>query len=100
MEAMGIEQLVEAIWQLEEFLVKVRCPVIVPQNYSDVDVVGVKKTDVRLAECKVRGSAREVFGYSEEHGSWISIYLSSFRGFRVFRSGFVILAFSGALRWR
>ena len=71
MEAMGIEQLVGAVWNLDEYIVQVRVPVKVHRGYSDVDVVGVKGNDVRIAECKVRGGATSVLGYSEDQGDFV-----------------------------
>src|SRR5437868_1511450 len=69
MEAMAAESVVASAWQLDGFLSRVRWPIRVDGGYSDVDVVGVNaEGEVRLAECKVRGSAQTVYVVDRESG--------------------------------
>lgn len=61
MEAMSSELMVSALWELDGFLTQNRIPIRVQGGWSDIDVIGVnRKRHVRMAECKVRGSARLV----------------------------------------
>ena len=61
MEAMSSELMVSALWELVGFLTQNRILIRVQGGWSDIDVIGVnRKRHVRMAECKVRGSAREV----------------------------------------
>ena len=61
MEAMSSELMVSALWELDGFLTLNRIPIRVQGGWSDIDVIGVNwKRHVRMAECKIRGSAREV----------------------------------------
>lgn len=72
MEAMAIESLVASVWRLDGFLAVARHPLRVDNGYSDVDVVGVRGDGaVRVAECKVRGGAREVNVDADGNG-WTS----------------------------
>ena len=72
MEAMAAESIVGTVWELEGFLTKVRWPVKVDGGYSDIDVVGVNAAGtVRLAECKVRGPARQVLVVATDFESWL-----------------------------
>jgi len=60
LEAMALESLVASTWRLEGFLAVTRHPVRVQSGYSDVDVIGVRGAEVRVAECKARGGAQRV----------------------------------------
>jgi hypothetical protein len=67
MEAMALESLVASVWRLDGFLSVTRHPVWVDRGYSDIDVVGVRGDGVvRVAECKARGSALQVFVESRD----------------------------------
>src|SRR6266700_1779980 len=73
MEAMALESLVGSVWRLDGFLSVTRYPLRVEGGYSDVDVVGVRGDGVvRIAECKARGFARQVFVEAEgpQWSSW------------------------------
>jgi hypothetical protein len=59
---MALESLVASVWRLDGFLSVTRHPLRVDRGYSDVDVIGVRGDGVvRIAECKARGSACQVF---------------------------------------
>src|SRR5579859_1409083 len=63
---MALESLVASVWRLDGFLSVTRYPLRVEGGYSDVDVVGVRGDGaVRIAECKARGPARQVYVETE-----------------------------------
>ncbi|MFO0967840.1 MAG: hypothetical protein U0793_19940 [Gemmataceae bacterium] len=78
MEAMALESLVGSVWRLDGFLSVTRVPLRVEGGYSDVDVVGVRGDGaVRIAECKARGPARQVF-VEAERPQWSTWWDDSF----------------------
>lgn len=80
MEAMAAEALVVSAWELDGYLAKARWTVPVKSGYSDIDVVGVNASrHVRLAECKVRGTPRDVWVVGDDYGdfeSWLGSWAS------------------------
>jgi len=80
MEAMAAESLIASAWELDGYLAKARWTVPVTGGYSDIDVVGVNASrHVRLAECKVRGTPRDVWVVADNYGdfeSWLGTWAS------------------------
>jgi|GEM_PF-2991000 len=72
MEAMAVESLVAALWELEGFLTKVRQPVRMDRGYSDIDVIGVNSLgDVRICECKATGKNSQVYEFGKNFDEFI-----------------------------
>jgi hypothetical protein len=68
-EAMTVETIVEADWQMQGFWTKVRFPLQTKKGgWSDIDILAYKPEtrELVIAESKVRGPKKAVYGYTKE----------------------------------
>ncbi|MBI5723788.1 MAG: hypothetical protein HZA50_07520 [Planctomycetes bacterium] len=68
-EAMTVETIVEAYWQMKEFWTKVRYPLQTPKGgWSDIDILAYnpKTRELVIAESKVQGRKKDVYAYTKQ----------------------------------
>lgn len=64
-EAMTVERMIEAYWDLNRYWTKVRLPIKVSKNYTDIDVVAYNPLEniLIIAESKVKGNKNAIRSY-------------------------------------
>lgn len=68
-EAMTVETIVEADWQMQGFWTKVRFPLQTKKGgWSDIDILAYKpeSRELVIAESKVRGPKKAIYAYTKE----------------------------------
>lgn len=83
MEAMAVETLLAALWELDGYLTKTRVAYKVSNGYSDMDIIGLKKTCLRIGECKARYSPNTVMVITDEIENFYEDWLKSWGKFSI-----------------
>src|SRR5271157_1174710 len=68
-EAMTVETIVEADWQMQGFWTKVRFPFRTPKGgWADIDVLAYnpESKELVVGESKVRGPKRDIYAFTAE----------------------------------